>query len=207
MSSKKRSQKNHKKASSLPALPSCCPSKLGRVTLRRKRFASPRDVKAVVFDIDGVLTNGLLGYSDGKEEQKFFHVRDGHGIKLAKRAGLKVGALSGGSGEANRKRAEKLGLDFLYEGKEDKREAFDLLLKEQGLAPEECLFIGDDVIDIPILKRAGVAVVVADAPEYMDHFCDFRTVLEGGKGAVREVLEWLLKEQEKWEKLMQRYML
>ena len=163
-------------------------------------------IKALVLDIDGVLTNGLIGYSGiAGEEIKFFHVRDGHGIKLAKRAGLKVGAISGRTAGANKKRAAELEFDFLYEGEKDKGAAFEVLLKEFNLKDEECLYIGDDVVDIPILRRVGMAVTVADAPEYMDEYCDFRTSLKGGEGAVREVIEILLKEKGQWEDLMQKY--
>ncbi|MBN2640386.1 MAG: HAD-IIIA family hydrolase [Victivallales bacterium] len=161
-------------------------------------------IKAIVLDIDGILTDGKIGYC-GSTEVKFFHVRDGHGLKLAMRAGIKVGILSGRSSEANRTRAAELGLDFLYEGKKDKREAFRILLEEQNLKAEECLYMGDDVVDIPVLVQSGVAVTVADAPEIMDKYADFRTALPGGGGAVREVVERLLKEQNKWNGLMERY--
>jgi len=164
-------------------------------------------VKAVVLDIDGVLTNGQIGYSGFAEQEiKFFHVRDGHGIKLAKRAGLKVGVLSGRIAEANRKRATELEFDFLYQGRKDKKAAFEILLKEQGLEAVECLYMGDDLVDIPILRQVGVAVTVADAPEYMDAYCDFRTKLKGGEGAVREVIEILLKEKGQWDSLMEKYL-
>jgi len=161
-------------------------------------------IKAIVLDIDGVLTDGLLGY-DGQTEIKFFHVRDGHGLKMAMRTGLLVGALSGRSAAANRVRAAELEFDFLYEGKKDKKEAFKVLLQEQRLKAEECLYIGDDVVDIPILRQVGVGVTVADAPEYMDKYVHFRTKLPGGHGAVREVVDRLLQEQGKWDKLMERY--
>ena len=163
-------------------------------------------IKALILDIDGVLTNGLIGYSGiSGEEIKFFHVRDGHGIKMAKRAGLKVGALSGRTAGANKKRAVDLEFDFLYEGKKDKGAAFEVLLKELNLKESECLYIGDDVVDIPILRRAGMAVTVADAPDYMDEYCDFRTSRKGGEGAVREAIEMLLKEKGQWEDLMRKY--
>lgn len=161
-------------------------------------------IKALVFDIDGVLTNGQIGYC-GSEEVKFFDVKDGHGIKLAKRAGYIVGAISGRSGQANRKRAEELGLDFLYEGKKKKGEAFDAFLVEFNLKGEECLFIGDDVIDIPIFRKVGISVAVADAPPYVAELCDFTTKLPGGRGAVREVIDWILKENGQWDELMKIY--
>ncbi len=162
-------------------------------------------IKALVLDIDGVLTDGQVGYNNDGDEVKFFNVRDGHGLKLAMRAGLKVGALSGRSAEANRRRANELNFDFLYEARKDKREAFKLLLEENRLAADECLYIGDDVIDIPVLRQTGIAVAVADGVSELDEFCDFRTKLPGGRGAVREVVEWLLKEQGKWKDLMAKY--
>lgn len=161
-------------------------------------------IKAIVLDVDGVLTDGLMGYG-AHEEIKFFNVRDGHGIKMAIRSGLKVGILSGRSSNANRKRAEELGLDFIYEGQKDKAVGFRQLLQENDLKAEECLYIGDDVIDIPVLRQVGVAVAVADASDELTEFCDFRTENGGGRGAVREVIEWLLKEQGKWQDLMKRY--
>ncbi|MFA7231513.1 MAG: HAD family hydrolase [Victivallaceae bacterium] len=161
-------------------------------------------IKALVLDIDGVLTDGRMGYSSG-DEIKFFHVRDGHGIKMAMRSGLKVGALSGREAQANRKRAAELGFDFIYEGCRNKDEAFKILLQENHLTAEECLYVGDDVVDVPVMRVAGIAVTVADAPEYMDEFCDFRTRLPGGHGAVREIIDWLLHCQGNWEKQMERY--
>ena len=161
-------------------------------------------VKALVLDIDGVLTDGRLGYSAG-DEIKFFHARDGHGIKMAIRGGILVGVLSGRIAESNRKRAKELGFSFFYEGQKDKRKAFELLLKEQNLKADECLYMGDDVVDLPPMLKCGIAVTVADAPEYMDKYCDFRTVKGGGQGAVREVIDWLLMKQGKWEQQMERY--
>ncbi len=162
-------------------------------------------IRAIVLDIDGVLTDGRFGYDGSEHEIKFFHARDGHGIKLAMRSGLKVGALSGRASSANRKRAEELGFSFLYEGKKDKQKAFKILLDENNLKSEEVLYIGDDLVDIPVLREVGVAVAVNDAPGYLDEFCDFRTALPGGHGAVREVIEILLKEQNKWDILIQKY--
>jgi 3-deoxy-D-manno-octulosonate 8-phosphate phosphatase (KDO 8-P phosphatase) len=161
-------------------------------------------IKALVLDIDGVLTDGRLGYGAG-DEIKFFHARDGHGIKMAIRGGILVGALSGRVAESNRKRAKELGFSFFYEGQKDKRKAFELLLKEQNLKADECLYMGDDLVDLPPMLKSGIAVTVADAPEYMDKYCDFRTIKGGGQGAVREVIDWLLMKQGKWDQQMERY--
>lgn len=136
-----------------------------------------RAIRAIVLDIDGVLTDGRIGYGGGSpDEIKFFNVRDGHGIKLALRAGLLAGALSGRKSAANARRAAELGFTFLYEAKHDKLEAFHELLAEYNLRAAECLYMGDDVVDLPVMREAGIAATTADAPEYMDEAADLRSV-------------------------------
>ena len=165
-----------------------------------------KPIRAVVLDIDGVLTDGRIGYGGGSDEEiKFFHVRDGHGIVMARRAGLTVGVLSGRASAANRRRAAELKLDFVYESELDKAAGFDRLLEEQHLAPEEIMYIGDDVVDIPVFNRVGLAVCVGNAPDYLDNYVHWRTCSFGGDGAVREAVEQVLRSQGKWEKLMERY--
>ena len=151
------------------------------------------DIKAIVLDVDGVLTDGRIGYGCGSpREIKFFDVRDGQGIRLAMRAGLLVGILSGRKSQANRTRAKELGLSFLYEGCLDKLSGWETLLAEQGLEPSECMYIGDDVVDMPPMRRAGFPVAVADAAPELDSVAVFRTEHSGGRGAVREAIEILL---------------
>jgi 3-deoxy-D-manno-octulosonate 8-phosphate phosphatase (KDO 8-P phosphatase) len=162
-------------------------------------------INAIILDIDGVLTDGTIAYDADGREIKYFNARDGHGIKLAMRAGLKVGLLSGRESQANKKRAAELGLDFIYENIKDKKTGFLKLLEEHDLKPEECLFVGDDLVDIPPMKMAGMAATVADAPEFLDQFCDYRSTLPGGRGAVREIIELILKEQNKWKQVTEKY--
>ena len=162
-------------------------------------------IRAVVLDVDGVLTDGRIGYGAAPDELKFFNVRDGHGIVLLRRAGYRVGILSGRSSGANRRRAEELSLDFVYEGERDKVSAFERLLSEQNLEAEECLYVGDDVVDIPVMRAAGVAVAVADAVPELDEHADWTTAAPGGHGAVREVAVWLLRQRGQWDELMRRY--
>jgi len=162
-------------------------------------------INAIILDIDGVLTDGTIAYDADGREIKYFNARDGHGIKLAMRAGLKVGLLSGRESQANKKRAAELELDFIYENIKDKKTGFLELLEEHNLKPEECLFVGDDLVDIPPMKIAGMAATVADAPEFLDEFCDYRSKLPGGRGAVREIIELILKEQNKWKQVTEKY--
>ena len=162
------------------------------------------DIRAVVLDIDGVLTDGRVGY-DGVNKVKFFHYRDGHWIKLALRAGLIVGALSGAQCPANRQRTDELGFSFCYEGVKDKLAGFERVLAEWKLAPHECLYMGDDTIDMPPMRRAGVAVAVADAVPELDEVADWRTRTPGGHGAVCEMIRELLIAQGKLDQLMERY--
>ena len=162
-------------------------------------------INAVILDVDGVLTDGRVGYSETEHEIKFFDVKDGHAIKLLMRGGIKVGVLTGRISKANRTRTGELSLDFVYENEKNKREAFQRILNEQGLTPEEVLYIGDDLVDLPVLRKAGIGVAVGDAvPEIRDHV-DWITEAPGGRGAIREVAVWLLQLQGKWAGLIERY--
>ena len=163
-----------------------------------------RKIRVVVLDIDGVLTDGRVGY-DGERKVKFFNYRDGHWIKLAIRAGLLVGALSGAKSPANAQRANELGFSFLREGEKDKLEGFERLVADLGVAPEECLYMGDDVVDMPPMRRAGVAVAVRDAVPELDEVTAWRTETPGGHGAVCEVIRQLLAAQDKLDAVLERY--
>ena len=161
-------------------------------------------IKAIVLDVDGVLTDGRGGYG-AAEEIKFFHFRDGHWMRMAMRVGLEVGILSGRSSSANRKRAEELQLSFCLENCKDKLESFERLLETRCLKAQECLYMGDDVIDMPVMRRAGIAIAVADAVPELDEVAAFRTRAPGGHGAVCEAIRWLLREQGKLDAVLERY--
>ncbi len=165
-------------------------------------------INAVVLDVDGVLTDGRIGYGAGSKDRelKFFHARDGLGIKLLRRAGLAVGALSGRRSRANTVRAGELRLSFLRQNAGDKAGAFITLLQEQELEAERCLYVGDDLVDIPVMQMAGVAVAVADACAEVLQVADWCTSRSGGHGAVREVAEWLLKTQGRWQESVAPYL-
>lgn len=162
-------------------------------------------IRAVALDIDGVLTDGRIGYGGGAGEIKFFDVKDGLGIKLLQRAGIKVGILSGRSSQANRTRIAELGLDFAIEGSHDKGTALGEVAAQLACETSEILFVGDDLVDLPAMRRAGVAVAVGDATEETQQAADLTTRHAGGRGAVREMAEWLLREQGQWADIVQRY--
>ncbi len=165
-----------------------------------------KQITCLLLDVDGVMTDGRIGYAANREEElKFFDVKDGHAIKLLLRAGIRVGILSGRGSQANRLRARELGLSFIYEGEKDKLAAFERILLEQRLRAGECLYMGDDMVDLPVMRRCRIAVAVADAaPEAQDQ-ADYVTVAGGGRGAVREVAVALLKARGEWEQVVNRY--
>ncbi len=164
-----------------------------------------RKVKLLILDCDGVLTDGLITLLPGGGETKTFDVKDGHAMVMAPRAGLRVAIISGRESDAVRRRAKELGVAHLHEKAWVKLEPYESILTEESLTDEEICYVGDDVVDIPILRRAGLAVAVADAVEEVKRFSHLVTKRKGGRGAVREVIELILKAQGKWETALSRY--
>jgi 3-deoxy-D-manno-octulosonate 8-phosphate phosphatase (KDO 8-P phosphatase) len=162
-------------------------------------------IKLLLMDCDGVLTDGLITLLDDGSEQKSFHVRDGHGIVLLHRAGLRSGIISGRTSLAVTRRARDLGIHFLRQGTLNKLKDYEELLVEANSSDAETAFIGDDVTDIPLMQRAELAVAVADAGEETRAAAHYVTQSAGGRGAVREVAELILKAQGRWAELMRRY--
>ena len=162
-------------------------------------------VKLLLLDCDGVLTDGRITLLADGDEEKSFHTRDGHGLVLLHRAGLRSGVISGRTSDALLRRARDLGIHFVRQGTRDKVRDFDELLLEAGVAPDEVCYVGDDVTDIPLMLRAGLGVAVADATEETRAAARHVTRLPGGFGAVREVCELILKSQGRWAELMKRY--
>lgn len=159
-------------------------------------------IRLLVLDVDGVLTDGRIIYTDRGEEIKQFHVRDGHGLKLAQRGGITIALVSGRSSAAVAHRAANLGVPYLYQGVRDKVAVVAALQSDLGIAWPETAVVGDDLVDLPLLRRAGLAVAVADAAPEVKELAHWITSLPGGQGAVREVCELLLKAQGKWEALL-----
>jgi 3-deoxy-D-manno-octulosonate 8-phosphate phosphatase (KDO 8-P phosphatase) len=164
-------------------------------------------VEIILSDVDGVLTDGGLYYDPHGSETKKFHVRDGLGIKLWQRAGFKFGLVTARTSNIVRMRANELGLDLVRQGHENKLPIVEQILAELGYLPEQLCFIGDDLTDLACLQYAGVGATVCDAANELRDEADLVTTLPGGRGAVRELVETLLKSQQRWQELVQRYYL
>ena len=162
-------------------------------------------IKLLLMDCDGVLTNGRIWIVDG-DDQKTFNTRDGLGLELLHRAGLSSGIISGRESTALQYRAEALGVLFIYQGVENKATSFEHILQKAALDHSEVAYIGDDLNDIPAMRRAELAVAVADATEETKRHAHYVTGASGGDGAVRETIELILKAQNRWDELIKRYL-
>ncbi|MDP2992451.1 MAG: HAD-IIIA family hydrolase [Deltaproteobacteria bacterium] len=151
-----------------------------------------RQVKVLLLDVDGVLTDGRITYNDRGEEIKSFHVRDGLGIKLLQRCGIEVAILTGRISEALLHRCRELKIETVLQGMEPKLAAYEWLLRNRGLVDSQVAYVGDDWVDIQILKRAGLPVAVKNADKGVMAYVDYVTQQDGGQGAVREVCELIL---------------
>jgi 3-deoxy-D-manno-octulosonate 8-phosphate phosphatase (KDO 8-P phosphatase) len=177
---------------------------VGRGISKEVRESAAR-VKLLVLDVDGVLTDGRIVMDHKGREIKAFNVRDGHGLRLLREAGIEVAILTGRNSPVVQKRAEDLGIFWVRQGVHDKVGAYQEIARELGITDEETCFIGDDVVDIPLLKRVGIPIVVGDGAPEAKRFARYVTQSSGGKGAVREVCDLLLQAQGKWEAVLRRY--
>ena len=162
-------------------------------------------IKLLLLDVDGVMTDGRIIFDSNGVESKFFNVKDGHGIKMVQRAGIEVGIISGRKSQVVANRAEELGIGCVVQGALNKLEPYLSILEDKGLANDQVAFMGDDVIDIPVLRRVGFAAAPADAVSDVLPLVHVVTKNCGGWGAVREVCDMLLRGQGKWESITSRY--
>ena len=169
---------------------------------RNERIRTIQKVHMLVMDVDGVLTEGGIVLGEGDQEFKVFNVQDGMGITLARMGGLKVGIITGRRSQSVERRARELHFDVLYQGVANKLDAYNAMLKENHFLDENICYVGDDLLDIPVMERSGFAVAVANAREEVKKCADYVTEAAGGKGAVREVVEFLLKSQKKWDSVL-----
>lgn len=162
-------------------------------------------IRLLIMDVDGVLTDGRIWQDSLGQEFKSFDVKDGHGIVMAHRAKLRTALISGRESESTVRRAKELGIEIVFQKIWNKLEVYEQILRDTELTPEEVAYVGDDVIDIPLLHRVGLAVAVADAVEEVKAAAHVVTQRAGGQGAVREVIELILRAQGQWATLMERY--
>lgn len=162
-------------------------------------------VRLMIFDVDGVLTDGRVIYLDNGSEIKEFDVQDGHGIKLLQRAGLEAAIISGRACAAVEHRAAGLGITRVYQGMKVKVEAYERILADTGLKEEETGYMGDDLIDIPVMRRAGFSVAVPNGASHIFPYAHYITKARGGHGAAREVCEMILQVQGLWAGITARY--
>ena len=165
---------------------------------RREIGERAKRIRLLLLDVDGVLTDGRIIYGSGGMEVLVFHVRDGLAVKSAQASGIMVGLLSGRKSEALLRRAEELHVTEVHAGVENKMGVYRQLLLRYQLGDREVAYMGDDLPDLPVLQQAGLAIVVADAPAEVRSVAHVVTSLPGGRGAVREAVEWLLRSRGVW---------
>ncbi|MDI6753070.1 MAG: HAD-IIIA family hydrolase [Thermodesulfobacteriota bacterium] len=162
-------------------------------------------IRLLLLDVDGVLTDGRIVYDGRGQELKSFDIKDGQGIKLLQQAGLKVGIISGRKSSAVSLRARELGIDLLLQKALDKAKALERIIRKGNIRAEQICFVGDDLVDLAVFPRVGFAVAVADSVKEVKENAHYITHCPGGRGAVREVCELILKVQGKWEAVTQKY--
>jgi 3-deoxy-D-manno-octulosonate 8-phosphate phosphatase (KDO 8-P phosphatase) len=174
--------------------------------MRRQILDRARPIRLAIFDVDGVLTDGLLHYTARGEERKAFHILDGHGLRMLRATGLKLAILSGRKSPAVAIRAAELEFSHVVQGARDKLSAFRSLLRKARMSEPEVAFMGDDLPDLPVLTRCGLAITVPAAPRLVRQHAHYVTRCAGGNGAVREACELIMHAQGTLDQQVQFYM-
>jgi len=176
----------------------------------RNQLARAKKIKLLLMDVDGVLTDGNIYYlprpGGGMMETKGFHSRDGLGIRLVHHAGIKTGIITGRASPVIEFRAKELGIHFLEQNALEKLGPYERILETAELRDEEVCYVGDDIVDLPLLKRVGLAVCVANGDERLRRHVNLWTRRDGGRGAVREAIELILIAQGKWDSILKSYL-
>ncbi|MBI5592988.1 MAG: HAD hydrolase family protein [Deltaproteobacteria bacterium] len=163
-------------------------------------------IKLLLLDVDGVLTDGSIIYDDAGSQIKVFDVKDGLGIRLLMLTGVQVGIATGRRSKALLHRCENLGISLILDGLSTKTDALNVIYQQTGILADEIAFVGDDLMDLPLMEKSGVSVAVADAHELIRSRADMVTRAPGGKGAVREICEMVLKAKNQWDNVINRFM-
>ncbi|NVJ58898.1 MAG: 3-deoxy-manno-octulosonate-8-phosphatase KdsC [Gammaproteobacteria bacterium] len=163
-------------------------------------------IQLLIMDVDGVLSDGKVYYSNNGDELKSFNIKDGLGIKLLHKNNIKTAIITGRHSAIVERRANELGITHVYQGAQDKRAAFDKILNDENLTAEQVAHVGDDLPDLPLMKKAGLGIAVADANAFVRQNADWVTSTIGGAGAVREIAELLLSSQNLLEQTYNSYL-
>jgi 3-deoxy-D-manno-octulosonate 8-phosphate phosphatase (KDO 8-P phosphatase) len=165
-----------------------------------------KQLKLLILDVDGVLTDGRLFFDNSGTEYKCFHARDGHGLKLLQQTGVQVAVISGRQSNSVALRMKNLGITHVFQGHENKRGAFAALMADTGVTPGQCAYVGDDLLDLPIMQQVGLSIAVQDANFAVKERADWCTLLPGGQGAVREVCDLIMQSQGSFAKVLGTYL-
>ncbi len=168
--------------------------------------AKAQGVRLVIFDVDGVLTDGSLYLGDDGQEYKAFNSRDGHGMKMLQYSGVEIGIITGRTSEVVRIRMESLGIEHVYQGKQEKLPAYRQLRDKLGLQDNQVAYVGDDVVDLPIMRRVGLAIAVNDAHPLVLQHAHWQTPHAGGRGAGRDVCEMIMEAQGSLKSALDHYL-
>jgi 3-deoxy-D-manno-octulosonate 8-phosphate phosphatase (KDO 8-P phosphatase) len=163
-------------------------------------------IKLVTFDVDGVLTDRKIYFSDSGHEYKAFNSLDGHGLKMLLKSGAQVGVITTRTSPTVERRMNELGVKYIYQGYQDKMPALEDLRQKLGLSLEQIAHVGDDLPDLPLMRRVGLGIAVADGCDYVVQHADYVTRAAGGKGAVREVCELIMQAQGTWLPMCETYL-
>ncbi len=162
-------------------------------------------IRLIIFDVDGVLSDGRLILGDDGQEYKAFNTKDGHGMKMLRSTGVEIGIITGRTSNVVALRMKGLGIEHLYQGQQDKLPAYEELKAKLGLKDEQVAYMGDDVVDLPIMCRVGLAATVADAHHMVKRYAHWQSEYDGGRGAVRELCELIMEAQGTLQPLMESY--
>ena len=166
-----------------------------------------KSIRIVIFDVDGVLTDGTLYFTDSGEEIKAFNSRDGHGMKMLKASGVELAIITARESRSVKLRAEDLNITLLYQGEENKLKVFESLVTKLKLDMSSCAYVGDDLIDLPVMTRCGLSICVPSSPILVKKHAHYVTNSEGGQGAVREVCEMIMRSQGTLDAQLEKYLI
>lgn len=165
-----------------------------------------KNIRLVIFDVDGVMTDGSLFYGDDGQEYKAFNSKDGHGLRMLKECNIKAAIITGRTSDVVEHRMKNVGIDLIYQGYRDKNPALEKLIDKSGVAAENMAFVGDDVVDLPVMSQVGFAIAVQDAHPYVKKHAHWITPSTGGHGAVRDVCELLLEARGELDAKLESYL-